>query len=47
MTRDYFTQMRSEIRAAIAEGMGIDDTIKKVTMDGYKNTNSMRGRIGP
>jgi glyoxylase-like metal-dependent hydrolase (beta-lactamase superfamily II) len=43
MTREYFTQMRSEIRAAIAEGMGIDDTIKKVTMDGYKKYKLYEG----
>ncbi|ADR33118.1 hypothetical protein Sulku_0451 [Sulfuricurvum kujiense DSM 16994] len=36
MTREYFTQMRTEIRAAIADGLGIDDTIKKVSMDKYK-----------
>ena len=36
MTREYFTQMRSEIRSAIAEGLSIDDTIKKVSMERYK-----------
>jgi len=36
MTREYFTQMRTEIRAAIADGLGINDTIKKVSMDKYK-----------
>ncbi len=43
MTREYFTQMRSEIRAAIAEGLSIDDTIKKVTMDGYKKYKLYEG----
>ncbi|WP_303662866.1 MBL fold metallo-hydrolase [Sulfuricurvum kujiense] len=43
MTRDYFTQMRSEIRAAIAEGLSIEDTIKKVTMDGYKKYKLYEG----
>ncbi|MDP2849662.1 MAG: MBL fold metallo-hydrolase [Sulfuricurvum sp.] len=43
MTRDYFTQMRNEIRAAIAEGLSIDDTLKKVTMDGYKKYKLYEG----
>lgn len=43
MTRDYFTQMRSEIRAAIAEGLSIDDTIKKVTMERYKKYKLYEG----
>lgn len=43
MTREYFTQMRTEIRAAIAEGLGIDDTIKKVSMDHYKKYKLYEG----
>lgn len=43
MTREYFTQMRTEIRAAIAEGLSIDDTIKKVSMDGYKKYKLYEG----
>lgn len=43
MTRGYFTQMRSEIRAAIAEGLSIDDTIKKVTMERYKKYKLYEG----
>jgi len=43
MTREYFTQMRSEIRAAIAEGLSIDDTIKKVSMDHYKKYKLYEG----
>lgn len=43
MTREYFTQMRTEIRAAIAEGLSIDDTIKKVTMEKYKKYKLYEG----
>lgn len=43
MTREYFTRMRNEIRSAIAEGLGIDDTIKKVTMDEYKKYKLYEG----
>ena len=43
MTRDYFTQMRTEIRAAIAEGLSIDETIKKVSMDKYKKYKLYEG----
>lgn len=43
MTREYFTQMRSEIRSAIAEGLGIDDTIKKVSMESYKKYKLYEG----
>ncbi|MEW5831433.1 MAG: MBL fold metallo-hydrolase [Campylobacterota bacterium] len=43
MTRDYFTQMRNEIRAAIGEGLGIDETVKKVTMDDYKKYKLYEG----
>lgn len=43
MTREYFTQMRSEIRAAIAAGMGIDETIKKVSMDKFKKYKLYEG----
>lgn len=43
MTQEYFTQMRSEIRTAIAEGLSIDDTIKKVTMDEYKKYKLYEG----
>jgi cyclase len=43
MTREYFTQMRSEIRAAIAEGLSIDDTIKKVSMERYKHYQLYEG----
>lgn len=37
MTREYFTQMRNEIRAAIADGLGIDETVQRVSMDKYKS----------
>jgi glyoxylase-like metal-dependent hydrolase (beta-lactamase superfamily II) len=37
MTRHYLTDMRTEIRAAIAAGLGIDETIKKVQMPAYKS----------
>lgn len=43
MTREYFTQMRTEIRAAIAEGLSIDDTIKKVSMESYKQYKLYEG----
>ncbi len=43
MTREYFTQMRNEIRSAIAEGLSIDDTIKKVSMDHYKKYKLYEG----
>lgn len=43
MTREYFTQMRSEIRSAIAEGLSIDETMKKVTMDPYKKYKLYEG----
>ncbi|MDX9965570.1 MAG: MBL fold metallo-hydrolase [Sulfuricurvum sp.] len=43
MTREYFTQMRNEIRAAIAEGLGIDETVKKVSMDGYRKYKLYEG----
>ncbi len=43
MTQEYFTQMRSEIRAAISEGLSIDETIQKVTMDGYKQYRLYEG----
>jgi len=43
MTRQYFTQMRTEIRSAIADGLSIDDTIKKVTMDSYKKYKLYEG----
>jgi cyclase len=43
MTKEYFTQMRSEIRAAIAEGLGIEDTIKKVSMESYKKYKLYEG----
>jgi glyoxylase-like metal-dependent hydrolase (beta-lactamase superfamily II) len=43
MTREYFTQMRNEIRAAIAEGLGIDETIRKVTMDEYQKYKLYEG----
>ncbi|MDP1785165.1 MAG: MBL fold metallo-hydrolase [Sulfuricurvum sp.] len=37
MTRNYLTEMRTEIRAAIGEGLGIDETIKKVQMPAYQS----------
>jgi cyclase len=43
MTREYFTQMRTEIRSAIADGLSIDETIKKVTMDSYKKYKLYEG----
>lgn len=43
MTREYFTQMRSEIRSAIAEGLSIDDTVKKVSMEEYKKYKLYEG----
>jgi glyoxylase-like metal-dependent hydrolase (beta-lactamase superfamily II) len=43
MTREYFTQMRTEIRAAISEGLSIDETTKKVTMDQYKKYKLYEG----
>ncbi|WP_310439571.1 MBL fold metallo-hydrolase [Sulfuricurvum sp.] len=43
MTREYFTQMRNEIRAAIADGLGIDETIKKVSMDKFKKYKLYEG----
>lgn len=43
MTREYFTQMRTEIRSAIEAGLGIEETIEKVTMDGYKKYQLYEG----
>ncbi|MDD2829981.1 MAG: MBL fold metallo-hydrolase [Sulfuricurvum sp.] len=43
MTREYFMQMRAEIRAAIADGLGIDETVKKVSMDTYKKYKLYEG----
>jgi glyoxylase-like metal-dependent hydrolase (beta-lactamase superfamily II) len=43
MTREYFTRMRHEIRAAIGEGLGIEETIKKVSMDDYKKYKLYEG----
>ena len=43
MTREYFTQMRNEIRSAIAEGLSIDETIKKVSMESYKKYKLYEG----
>lgn len=43
MTREYFTQMRTEIRSAIEAGLGIEETIEKVTMDGYKKYKLYEG----
>ncbi|MFZ2890574.1 MBL fold metallo-hydrolase [Sulfuricurvum sp.] len=43
MTREYFTQMRNEIRSAIAEGLSIDDTIKKVSMESYQKYKLYEG----
>lgn len=43
MTREYFTRMRDEIRAAIAEGLSIDETIKKVSMEEYKKYHLYEG----
>lgn len=37
MTRNYLTDMRTQIRAAIAAGLGINETIQKVQMPGYKS----------
>lgn len=43
MTREYFTQMRTEIRSAIEAGLGIEETMEKVTMDGYKKYKLYEG----
>jgi len=43
MTREYFMQMRTEIRAAIAEGLSIEDTIEKVSMENYKKYKLYEG----
>ncbi|MBN2870230.1 MAG: MBL fold metallo-hydrolase [Campylobacterales bacterium] len=43
MTREYFTRMRDEIRAAIAEGLSIDETIQKVSMEEYKKYHLYEG----
>lgn len=43
MTREYFTQMRTEIRSAIAEGLSIDETIQKVSMESYKKYKLYEG----
>jgi glyoxylase-like metal-dependent hydrolase (beta-lactamase superfamily II) len=37
MTHEYLSKMRSEIRAAIDVGLGIDETIKKVQMSEYRS----------
>lgn len=37
MTHEYLSQMRDEIRSAIGEGIGIDDTINKVSMPSYRS----------
>ena len=37
MTRTYLTQLRDEVRAAIGEGLGIEETIRKVTMDPFRS----------
>ncbi len=37
MTYSYLTQMRSEIRSSISEGLSIDETIKKVDMPAFKS----------
>lgn len=37
MTYNYLTDMRSQVRAAIADGISIDDTVAKVTMPQYKS----------
>lgn len=36
MTDNYLKDMRKQVRAAIAAGVGIDETIKKVDMPSYK-----------
>lgn len=43
MTRAYFTQMRNEIRGAIAEGLSIDQTVAKVSMESYKHYKLYEG----
>jgi hypothetical protein len=43
MTREYFTRMRTEIRSSIEAGLGIDETIRKVTMDEYKKYKLYEG----
>ena len=37
MTYDYLIDMRTQIRSAIAAGIGIDETIKKVGMPSYQS----------
>jgi glyoxylase-like metal-dependent hydrolase (beta-lactamase superfamily II) len=37
MTYNYLTDMRSQVRAAIADGIGIDEAMAKVTMSHYKS----------
>lgn len=37
MTRNYLTDMRTQIRTAINAGMGIDETIQKIEMPAYKS----------
>lgn len=41
MTREYLTQMRTEVRSAIDEGQGIDETMDKVTMPDFKSLRMM------
>lgn len=36
MTYNYLTDMRTQVRAAITSGVGIDETIHKVDMPSYK-----------
>lgn len=42
MTREYLTQMRTEIRSAIDEGLGINETIDKVTMPSFNALRMMK-----
>ncbi|MCX6073544.1 MAG: MBL fold metallo-hydrolase [Campylobacterales bacterium] len=41
LTYNYLTQMRSEIRSAMDEGLSIDETINKVTMPSFKSLRMM------
>ncbi len=41
LTYNYLTQMRSEIRSALDEGLSIDEAINKITMPSFKSLRMM------
>lgn len=42
MTLEYLTQMRSEVRSAIDEGLGINETVNKITMPSFNALRMMK-----